>query len=88
MEAKNKDEMSSIPVMKEFVDVIPEGIPGLPPKREVKFSIDIVPEVGPVSMGSYRMTPPEWIELKKQVEDLLGKKFIRPSVSPCNEVKV
>jgi len=58
---KNKDEISSIPMVKEFVDVIPEGILGLPPKREVKFSIDLVPGVRTVSMGSYKMAPAEWI---------------------------
>jgi len=52
------------------------------PKREVEFSIDLVPGVGPMSMGPYRMAPTELIELKKQVKDLLEKQFIRPNVSP------
>ncbi|XP_068483219.1 uncharacterized protein [Phaseolus vulgaris] len=79
MEVKNEEEMSSIHVVKDFMDVFPEEIPGLPPKREVEFSIDLVPEAGPVSMAPYRMAPVELIELKKQVEDLLEKQFIRPS---------
>jgi len=82
MEVKNEEEMSSIHVVKDFMDVFLEEILGLPPKREVEFSIDLVPEVGPVSMGPYRMTPTELIELKKQVEDLLEKQFIKPNVSP------
>ena len=82
MGVKNDKEISSIHVVKEFMDVFPEEIPGLPPKREVEFSIDLVPGAGPVSMGPYRMAPAELIELKKQVEDLLEKQFIRPSVSP------
>lgn len=82
MEVKNEEEMSSIHVVKDFIDVFPEEIPGLPPKREVEFSIDLVPGAGPVSMGPYKMAPAELIELKKQIEDLLEKQFIRPSVSP------
>jgi len=82
MEVKNEEEMSSIHVVKDFMDVFPEEIPGLSPKREVEFSIDLVPEAGPVSIGPYRMAPTELIELKKEVEDLLEKQFIRPSVSP------
>jgi len=82
MEVKNEKEMSSIHVVKDFMDVFPEEIPRLPPKREVEFSIDLVPGAGPMSMGPYRMAPAKLIELKKQVEDLLEKQFIRLSVSP------
>ena len=57
-------------------------IPGLPPKREIEFAIDFIPGAGPVSISPYRMTPVELVELKKQLEDLLEKSFIRPSVSP------
>jgi len=48
----------------------------------VDFTIDLIPGAGPVSMAPYRMTPAELAELKKQIEDLLEKKFIRPSASP------
>jgi len=51
MGAKNEEDMSSIPVVKEFMDVFPEEIPRLPAKREVEFSIDMVLRVGLVSMG-------------------------------------
>ena len=54
----------------------------MPPKREVEFSIDLVPGTKPVSMAPYRMSASELAELKKQLEDLLDKKFVRPSVSP------
>jgi len=64
------------------MDVFSGEILGLPPKREMEFYIDLVLGVGPVSMGPYRMAPAEFIELKKQVEDLLEKQFIRPGVSP------
>jgi len=54
----------------------------VPPEREVEFSIDHVPGTKPVSMAPYRMSASELAELKKQLEDLLDKKFVRPSVSP------
>ncbi|XP_027922644.1 uncharacterized protein LOC114180530 [Vigna unguiculata] len=70
------------PVVGDFSDVFPEDVPGLPPTREIEFSIDLVPGAGPVSIAPYRMAPAELVELKKQIEELLEKQFIRPSVSP------
>ncbi|XP_052736657.1 uncharacterized protein LOC128197864 [Vigna angularis] len=69
-------------VVNEFMDVFPEEVPSLPPQREVEFSIDLVSGAGPVSIAPYRMAPAELAELKKQIEDLLEKQFIRPSASP------
>nr|KYP35801.1 Retrovirus-related Pol polyprotein from transposon 17.6 [Cajanus cajan] len=54
----------------------------LPPTREVEFSIDLVPGTGPISIAPYKMSPVELVELKKQIEELLEKGFVRPSVSP------
>nr|KYP61005.1 Retrotransposable element Tf2 [Cajanus cajan] len=51
-------------------------------KRDVEFSIDLVPGAGPVSVAPYRMAPAELVELKKQIKDLLEKQMVRPSVSP------
>ncbi|MDV3145732.1 MAG: retroviral-like aspartic protease family protein [Sweet potato little leaf phytoplasma] len=75
-------EIDQILVVREFPEVFPDDIPGLPPTREVEFSIDLVPGAGPISMAPYRMSQIELAELKKQLEELLEKKFIRPSVSP------
>ncbi|XP_052736620.1 uncharacterized protein LOC128197836 [Vigna angularis] len=69
-------------VVNDFMDVFPEEVPGLPPPREVEFSIDLVSGAGPVSIAPYRMAPAELAELKKQIEELLEKQFIRPSASP------
>ena len=68
--------------MNEFPEVFPEDISGLPLEREVEFAIEIIPGAGSVSKAPYRMAPNEMIELKKQIEELLEKGFIRPSVSP------
>ncbi|GAU51960.1 hypothetical protein TSUD_417460 [Trifolium subterraneum] len=75
-------KLEEIPVVREFSDVFPEDISDLPPEREVEFSIDLVPGTSPISMAPYRMSASELNELKKQLEELLEKKFIRPSVSP------
>jgi len=74
------EKISMIPVVDEYVDVFPNEIPELPPSRDVDFTIDLILGVGLVSMAPYRMAPVELVELKKQIEDLLEKKFSRPSV--------
>ena len=68
--------------MTKFPNVFSEDLPGLPPNREVEFTIDLVPSIGPISKAPYRMAPTELKELKEQLQDLLDKGFIRPSVSP------
>jgi len=76
------EQIRSIPVVDEYADVFPDEIPELSLSRDVNFSIDLIPGARPVSMAPYRMAPTELAELKKQIEDLLEKKFIRPSASP------
>ncbi|CAA0840521.1 Unknown protein, partial [Striga hermonthica] len=71
-----------VPVVREFVDVFPDELPGGPPNRHVEFSIDLIPGAGPVSKAPYRMVPKELQELKAQIQELLRLSFIRPSVSP------
>ncbi|GAU48777.1 hypothetical protein TSUD_406200 [Trifolium subterraneum] len=75
-------KLEEIPVVGEFSDVFPEDISDLPPEREVEFGIDLVPGTSPISMAPYRMSASELNELKKKLEELLEKKFIRPCVSP------
>ncbi|KAL0324943.1 UNVERIFIED_CONTAM: Transposon Ty3-G Gag-Pol polyprotein [Sesamum radiatum] len=80
--AKISPGVSDVPVVREFPDVFPEELPGLPPHREVDFEIDTIPGAAPISITPYRMAPLELKELKKQLEELLDKGFIRPSISP------
>lgn len=82
LEAKDNLVIGDLAVVCDFPDVFPEEVNELPPEREVKFSIDLVPGTRPISMALYRMSVVELTELKSQLEDLLDKKFIRPSVSP------
>ncbi|GAU42520.1 hypothetical protein TSUD_376480 [Trifolium subterraneum] len=74
-------KLEELPVVSEFSDVIPEGVFDLPPEREVWFSIDLIPGTSPISMAPYCMSASEFDELKKKLEELLEKRFIRPSVS-------
>ena len=62
--------------------MFPEELPGLPPDRETEFTIEVTPGVALVSIPPYRMAPLELQELKKQLQELLDKGFVRPSVSP------
>nr|KYP59129.1 Transposon Ty3-I Gag-Pol polyprotein [Cajanus cajan] len=73
--------ISEIEVVRDFAEVFPDEVPGLPPTREMEFSIDLVPGERPVSVAPYRMAPAELVELKGQLEDLLGKQLVGPSVS-------
>lgn len=82
LEARGKGVICDLHVMCEFSEVFSKDISKLPPEREVQFSIDLVPGKSPVSMASYKMFASELSELKKQLEELLEKRFVRPSVSP------
>ena len=75
-------QLEDIPVVQEYPDVFPEDLPGVPPDREVEFTVDLVPDARPASRAPYRMAPSELRELKVQLQELLDKGFIRPSVSP------
>ncbi|XP_050876243.1 uncharacterized protein LOC127079937 [Lathyrus oleraceus] len=81
-ESSDNLSVTQIPVVCEFPEVFPEDVTSLPPEREVEFSIDLIPGTAPISVSPYRMAPLELRELKNQLEELLTKHFIRPSVSP------
>ena len=69
-------------VLQEFKDVFLDEIPGIPPKRDIDFTIELVLGAAPVSKAPYRMSTSEMLELKMQLQELLEKKYIQPSVSP------
>ena len=73
--------LEDIPVIKEFSDVFPDELQGLPPEREVDLSIQVIHRMTPISRAPYRMAPTELKELKTQLQELLDKGFVRPSVS-------
>nr|GFA42820.1 uncharacterized protein [Tanacetum cinerariifolium] len=61
---------------------ITDELPGIPPVREVEFRIELILIAKPISKAPYRMAPTELKELKDQLQELLERGFIRPSVSP------
>jgi hypothetical protein len=74
--------LKKIPVVCEYVDVFPNELPGMPPDRGIEFAIKLQPGTVPISKRPYRMPPAELAKLKKQLQELLDKGFIRPSTSP------
>ena len=75
-------DLEKIPIAREFLDVFPEELLGIPQEREVDLSIEIVQRTAPMSRAPYRMDPTKLKELNSQLQELLDKGFIRPSVSP------
>ena len=71
-----------VPVVKDYLDVFPEELPGMPPDREIEFLIELLPGTWPISKRPYRMPANDLEEVKKQIKELLEKGYIRPSSSP------
>ena len=80
--ATSAEPIKEVPVVCDFADVFPADLPGLPPDRDVEFTIELLPGTAPISRRPYRMGPEELKELKVQLQELLDKGFICPSSSP------
>jgi hypothetical protein len=74
--------IENIKVVCEYPDVFPEELLGMPPDHDIEFSIELLPETAPISKRPYIMDVKDLVELKKQIEEILEKGFIRPSSSP------
>jgi hypothetical protein len=74
--------LKKILVVCGYVDVFPDELPGMPPDRNIEFAIELQPGTTPISKRPYRMPPAELAELKKKLQELLDKGFIRPSTLP------
>nr|GFB95543.1 putative reverse transcriptase domain, ribonuclease H-like domain, aspartic peptidase domain protein [Tanacetum cinerariifolium] len=80
MEKKSDEKrLENIPVVREFPNVFPEELPGLPPVRQVEFQIDLILRAAPVARAPYRLAPSEMQELSNQLQELADRGFIRPS---------
>ena len=79
---ETKPSLEDLPFLNDFKYVFPEEIPRLPPKRDIDFTIELVPGAVPASKAPYRLNTPELVELKLQLQELIDKEYIRPSVSP------
>ncbi|TYJ98798.1 retrotransposon protein, putative, Ty3-gypsy subclass, expressed [Cucumis melo var. makuwa] len=82
---REKLKPEDVSVVKEFLDVFPDYLLGLPPDREIEFTIELLPGTAPISQAPYKMAPSELKELKMQLQELVDKGYIRPSL---NKVKI
>ncbi|KAI5681002.1 hypothetical protein M9H77_02229 [Catharanthus roseus] len=75
---------ATINIIQEYKDVFPQEMPGgLPPFRGIEHQIDLVPGMALPNRPAYKTPPKEIKELRRQVEDLLSKGYVRESLSPC-----
>jgi hypothetical protein len=74
--------LNEIGIDREYPDVFPEELRGMPLDRDIEFMIELLPRTPPISKRTYRMPVNELVELKKQIAELQSKRFIRPNSSP------
>nr|GFA52242.1 putative reverse transcriptase domain-containing protein [Tanacetum cinerariifolium] len=77
-----RKQVKDVPIVRDFPEVFPEDLPGLPPARSVEFQINLIPGAAPVARAPYHLAPSEMKELSEQLQELSNKGFIRPSSSP------
>ena len=65
-----------VPVVKDFPDIFPKELQGMPPDRDIEFFIELLPGTGPISKRPYRMLAKDLEEIKKQIKELLDKVYI------------
>ena len=82
LKGETRQDIDLPQVVCEYEDVFQDELLGLPPHRDVDFYIELHPSTSPISMTPHRMAPVELQELRVQIQELLGKGFIRPSTSP------
>ncbi|GJU75207.1 putative reverse transcriptase domain-containing protein, partial [Tanacetum coccineum] len=75
-------QIKDVPIVRDFSEVFPEDLPGLPLARPVEFQIDLIPGAAPVARAPYRLALSEMKELSEQLQELSDKGFIRPSSLP------
>nr|GFB17262.1 hypothetical protein [Tanacetum cinerariifolium] len=81
-----KKRLEDVPIVRDFPEVFPEDLPGLPPIRPVEFQIDLVPSAAPVAQAPYRLAPFEMKELAEQLKELSDRGFIRPKLLKKEEL--
>ncbi|GKB23203.1 putative reverse transcriptase domain-containing protein [Tanacetum coccineum] len=78
---KIESRIEDVPVVRDFSEVFPKDLLGLPLTRQVEFHIELIPGATPVARAPYRLAPVEMKELVEQLKELYNKGFIRPSSS-------
>nr|AAM12303.1 putative polyprotein [Oryza sativa Japonica Group] len=74
--------LESVPIVCEYPDVFPKELTEMPPNREIEFAIELALGTAPIAKSPYRMAANELAEVKKQIEELESKGYVRPSSSP------
>jgi hypothetical protein len=64
LNALKENRIEDIPMVRELQDVFPQELPGMPPYREIKFTIDLIPGTSPIAQAPYKMGPKELVEYK------------------------
>ena len=83
METKpDEKQLDEIPVVREYPEVFPKDLPGLPPVNQIEFQIDLIPGEAPIAQAPYRLALSKMKELSEQLPELADRGFIRPSTSP------
>nr|GEW41990.1 putative reverse transcriptase domain-containing protein [Tanacetum cinerariifolium] len=77
IDAQAENQVVDVPIVREYLDVYPDYLPGISPDLQVEFRIDLVPGAAPIAKTSYRLAPTDMQELMKQLQELLDKGFIR-----------
>nr|GEV55221.1 hypothetical protein [Tanacetum cinerariifolium] len=84
----NEPKLSKIPIARDFEDIFPDDLSGLPPQRQVKFRIDLIPGATPVAKSLYRLAPSDMQELSEQLQELQEKGFIRLNYRELNKLTI
>jgi hypothetical protein len=82
IDSKEANPLETIKVVSEFLDVFSKDLPGMPPERKVEFVIELLPGTAPIIKRAYRVSRLELVKLKKQIDELSEKGYIRQSTSP------
>jgi hypothetical protein len=82
VDSSEADPLDVIKVVSEFPDVFPKDLPGMPLEQKVEFAIELLPRTAPIFKRAYRVSGPELVELKEQIDELSEKGYIQPSTSP------
>jgi hypothetical protein len=82
IDSSEAEPLEIIKVVSEFPDVFPKDLPGMPPERKVEFAIELLPGTAPIFKRAYRVSRPELVELKKQIDELSEKGYIWPITLP------
>ncbi|XP_076913234.1 uncharacterized protein LOC143571784, partial [Bidens hawaiensis] len=70
---KKEQKIEDIPIVREYPEVFPDDVSGLPPNRDVEFRIDLMPGATPIPRAPYRLAPSEMQDLSNQLQELLDK---------------